>query len=172
MMVSFLALSVDARARCGKRLNQERPTRGVRREKSCGIVAYRERPGRPREYLLLRHLSGHWDFPKGHIEKGESAEQTARRELAEEAGLDEVEILPAFRHTVHYRFKSAGGVTVAKEVEYFAGLVDADRLQISHEHRGYTWMPYEAALDALRFANAKKLLRAVEAALSRPNGAA
>ena len=52
-------------------------------EKSCGAVVYRMEKGR-RLYLLLHYCEGHWDLPKGHVEAGESEEQTARREISEE----------------------------------------------------------------------------------------
>jgi diadenosine hexaphosphate hydrolase (ATP-forming) len=35
----------------------------------------------------LRHQSGSWVFPKGHIEPGEAPLETAVREIAEEAGV-------------------------------------------------------------------------------------
>jgi diadenosine hexaphosphate hydrolase (ATP-forming) len=37
--------------------------------------------------LLLQHVSGHWVFPKGHVEAGETQLQAALREIAEEAGV-------------------------------------------------------------------------------------
>ena len=51
-------------------------------EKSCGAVVWQEDPaGRP-QVLLIRHQNGeHWAFPKGHVEKGETEADTARREI-------------------------------------------------------------------------------------------
>lgn len=54
--------------------------------KSCGVLVYREENG-VREYLLALQLGDHWSIPKGHMEAGESEEETALRELFEETGL-------------------------------------------------------------------------------------
>ena len=54
--------------------------------KSCGVIPYRLENGR-RKYLLLKQNNGSWSFPKGHMEPGETEQQTALRELLEEAGL-------------------------------------------------------------------------------------
>ena len=54
-------------------------------EKSCGAVIFRV--GNATKYLLLHYEAGHWDFVKGHSEKGESEEETVRREILEETGL-------------------------------------------------------------------------------------
>jgi len=40
------------------------------------------------EVLLIRDRNGYWVFPKGHVETGESPEEAARREVAEEAGIE------------------------------------------------------------------------------------
>ena len=58
-------------------------------EKSCGVVLFNEQ-----KVLLLQYatgqkegewdLQGHWDFPKGHVDKGETEIETATRELEEE----------------------------------------------------------------------------------------
>ena len=58
----------------------------MRKEKSCGALVVR-RGKNETEILLIKHNGGHWAFPKGHVEAGESEEQTALREVQEETGL-------------------------------------------------------------------------------------
>ena len=56
------------------------------KELSSGIVVF-FRSKKSIEYLLLKHIQGHWSFPKGHIEEGETLEETAIRETFEETGI-------------------------------------------------------------------------------------
>jgi 8-oxo-dGTP pyrophosphatase MutT (NUDIX family) len=129
-------------------------------------LVYREADDR-RDYLLLHYPGGHWDFPKGHMEKGESEEQTAIRELKEETGIDSVVLHDGFRHLIRYRFRSSRGRTVDKQVVFFCGRVDENRLQLSHEHQGYAWVTLAEAKQKVTFANARKLLDKAEAYLDR-----
>ena len=70
-------------------------------EKSCGAIVYRKFHGNT-EILLIKHVnSGHWSFPKGHVEPGETEVQTAHREILEETGIDVI-IDSSFRETVSY----------------------------------------------------------------------
>ncbi|MEG0614305.1 MAG: NUDIX domain-containing protein [Oscillospiraceae bacterium] len=70
-------------------------------EKSCGAIVYRKSHGNI-EILLIKHVnSGHWSFPKGHVEGGETETETALREIKEETGIDVI-IDPSFRETVSY----------------------------------------------------------------------
>lgn len=57
-------------------------------EKSCGAVVYRHY-GDTVEYLTVKSKAfGHWGFPKGHVEEGESEQESAKREVLEETGLN------------------------------------------------------------------------------------
>ena len=57
--------------------------------KSCGVLVYRDENG-VREYLLALQIGDNWSIPKGHMEAGETEEETALRELFEETGLTAV----------------------------------------------------------------------------------
>ncbi len=54
--------------------------------KSCGVIPYRWN-GTEKEFLILLQTNHCWSFPKGHMEMGETEQQTALRELYEETGL-------------------------------------------------------------------------------------
>lgn len=56
-------------------------------EHSAGSIIYREKDGQP-EFLIVESVLHHtWGFPKGHLEPGETEEDAAKREVAEEVGL-------------------------------------------------------------------------------------
>ena len=58
----------------------------MNKEYSCGAVITQGQGNRLR-VLLVRHNASHWSFPKGHMEQGETREETALREILEETGL-------------------------------------------------------------------------------------
>jgi len=76
-------------------------------EKSCGAIVCRPAPHGMEYLLLFQRKSQTWSFPKGHAEPDESGEQTARREVREETGL-EVSLLPGFCESVSYPVHGAG----------------------------------------------------------------
>jgi len=138
----------------------------VKREKSCGAIVFSE--GKPVEFLLLHYGKGHWGFPKGHMEKGESEEQTMKRELEEETGLSRVEVLPGFREEISYSFRQ-GAVAVFKEVVFFLVKAEEQDVRLSFEHSEAKWLSYDAALERLSFDNTKKLLEKARSFLGQHN---
>jgi len=125
-------------------------------EKSCGAVIFR--PDAPASYLLLHYEAGHWDFVKGHVEKGESEEDTVRRETVEETGLSDVEFVDGFRERISYYYRRRGR-TVFKEVIFYLLQANMEEVQISGEHVGYAWLDYPQAMRRLTFKNARNVLR-------------
>src|SRR3989338_7748810 len=125
-------------------------------EKSCGIVLFREK-NTERYYLLLHYPGGHWDFPKGHVEKDEKERETAARELLEETGISTPEFSQGFRESVSYKYYK-GRKLSNKQVIFFLAKTDFKDIKLSHEHHDFIWLPYDAALKKLTFDNAKGLL--------------
>lgn len=142
------------------------PRRHIR-EKSCGVILYRMNQ-REREYLLLHYPGGHWDFPKGHMEKFDASEQaTAVRELREETGISEIIFTTGYREPMYYEFNRGLKERVKKVVIYFLAKTRQMEVNISFEHQAYRWLPYAEALASLTYENARGLLRKAEKHLSR-----
>jgi len=126
-------------------------------EKSAGAVIFRKEAGKI-FYLLLHYQSGHWDFPKGIIEKGEKLEETVKREVKEETGLEDIEFFSGFKEAIKYFYRLKGR-TVFKIVTFFLARTKTKKIKISREHIGYKWLPYKKALGQLTFKNAKEILK-------------
>ncbi|MEX0849389.1 MAG: NUDIX domain-containing protein [Candidatus Dependentiae bacterium] len=133
------------------------------RQFSAGLVLYYDCDGKPenREFLLLHYATGHWDFAKGKIEKGETKHQAALRELDEETGLT-ADVFPGFEEQFSYWFRDQDGQLINKTVYFFVACTNQKDVALSHEHIGFDWLPYEAALERLTYKNAQDMLRKVK----------
>ncbi|MFA7685871.1 MAG: bis(5'-nucleosyl)-tetraphosphatase [Candidatus Gracilibacteria bacterium] len=129
-------------------------------ENSCGVLVFRNENG-IRKYLLLHYPSGHWDFPKGHVEKGENRHQTALRELEEETGITDFKFVDNFEHAISYVYNKNGKPS-HKQVIFFLGETPEKEIKISFEHKGFVWLPYEESVRKATFDNARKILKAAE----------
>ena len=126
-------------------------------EKSAGAILFYKK-GEKIEYLLLKHELGHWDFPKGHIEEGETQKVAARREIKEETGLSNVRFDPDFKTHIRYFYKWQGENRF-KVVTFFLGEAKTKRAKISSEHLTYRWVSYEKAVKLMEFKNQRDLLK-------------
>jgi len=139
-------------------------------ERSAGALIFRKEGGK-RFYLLLHYQRGmrrqdpYWDFPKGHIEKGETEGKAMRREVFEETGIRDLELVPKFREVIKYFFKWEGE-TIFKMVVYYLGETKEREVKISPEHIGYQWLPYKEAVEQSTFKNAKEIIKKAEEFLS------
>lgn len=137
------------------------------KEKSAGAIVSRKE-GSIIYYLLLHYKSGHWEFPKGHIEKNESEENTVKREIAEETGIEDVEIIKGFKEYVKYFFRRSYGLKgearkkaplVFKMVVFYLAKTKTKEVKISFEHKDFKWLPYKQAFEQLTFKNAREILK-------------
>ena len=133
-------------------------------ETSAGIVLFRKEESKIL-FLLLHYPSGHWDFVKGKMEKGESTHQTAIRETKEETGITDITFVENFEEWIEYNFKYQGEL-VQKKVVFFLAETKTKEVKISHEHSGYTWLDYNSSMEKTTFDNAKTVLTKAERLLS------
>lgn len=108
-------------------------------------------------FLLLHYFQGHWDFPKGNKEKGESDIDTALREITEETGINDVTFLEGFKKEIFYKYKRNNHL-ISKKVVYFLAKSNSIDVVLSSEHLDFVWEPYEDALRKITYKNSKEIL--------------
>jgi 8-oxo-dGTP pyrophosphatase MutT (NUDIX family) len=129
-------------------------------ERSAGAIIYRE-SSTGKLYLLLNYPSGHWDFVKGNIEKGENLKQTVLREIGEETGILDIDFVEGFEDKVEYHYQRDGQL-VHKEVIFFLAKTRTEDVKLSHEHHGFVWLDFNNALKKLTYKTAQNLLKKVK----------
>ncbi|MEG4494065.1 NUDIX domain-containing protein [Microcoleus sp. D3_18_C4] len=102
-------------------------------------------------FLLIQHQAGHWAFPKGHANPGESPAETARREFEEETGISDFEMLDEPSFTEHYSFVK-DGEPIEKTVTYFLGFVKSMEVVLQEEEvQNSAWLSFEEAVKQITF---------------------
>ncbi len=96
-------------------------------------------------------------LPKGHLDGDETPEEAARREVAEETGVD-AELLEQLGD-VEYRYDRRGRA-INKVVRFFLfAYRSGDVADHDHEIEEARWMPLEQAAEALTYAGEREMVR-------------
>ncbi len=115
--------------------------------------------------LLLKHVSGHWVFPKGHVEPGETQLQAALREVEEEAGVTARCDHPTRTWTTHYRNPHG----VQRLITWYRCTTADERPSVTEDtFEGAAFFPPEEALGLLTHRTDRELLRRILAEGERP----
>ncbi|HBA93940.1 MAG TPA: hypothetical protein DCZ02_04920 [Ruminococcaceae bacterium] len=123
-------------------------------ENSCGAVVFRDIRGEVRYLLIKNKRSAHWGFPKGHIEPGETKEETALREVLEETGLH-INLIPGFSCVSRYKIRDK----IDKMVTIFTGTTSDTSTVIQREEiEDYIWLTFDKAINLLKFENDRHIL--------------
>ncbi|MDD3430119.1 MAG: NUDIX domain-containing protein [Oscillospiraceae bacterium] len=127
-------------------------------EKSCGAVCFLKTGKDLRVLLVCHKYGGHWAYPKGHVEKDETEEETAHREVLEETGIP-IKIIPGLRRISSY----SPAKNVIKEVVYFVAeaLEEAVTPQ-PEEIRAAEFVKVEDAAKRLTYAADRELLKSAK----------
>ncbi len=133
-------------------------------ELSAGAVICRKDPN-SWEVLVIRDMKGNLTFPKGLIEKGESAVDTAVREAHEETGIENI-FLKDTLPNVRYIYKR-GGTVIHKTVRYFLFTYEGKESLRPQQEEGISevlWVPLSAAINSIGYpkSNTKLLTESIK----------
>ena len=127
------------------------------REPTAGGIVFRHGE-KGVEILLIQDAKDRWTIPKGHIEEGETAKQTARREIGEEAGLSQVDIL-GWLGKIHFRYRRIDKlVLMTTQIYLVRAKGDTNDIQKEEWMNGIKWFTFQDALDAIEYEDIGKLM--------------
>ncbi|PJD97861.1 MAG: hypothetical protein CK425_01650 [Parachlamydia sp.] len=112
------------------------------------------------QVLLIQMNAGHWSFPKGHPEIGESALETARRELFEETRLSISRVLVEVPFEENYQFTKNTNL-INKKVFYFLAEVSGNVTVQKEEIQAFKWISPIDAINSLTFLEDKILFKQI-----------
>jgi len=128
------------------------------REPTAGGIVWRRGEGGSIEILLIQDAKDRWTIPKGHIEEGETAVQTAKREIGEEAGLKEV-AMQGWLGKIHFRYRRIDKlVMMTTQIYLVKALGDTNAIQKEEWMNGIKWFKTTDALDEIEYEDIGKLI--------------
>ena len=130
----------------------------VREPTSGGIVFRMSKDQKDIEILLIQDSKNRWTIPKGHIEPGENAKQTAIREIEEETGLKNVSVL-TWLGKIHFKYRRVDKLVLMTTQIYLVRSLDESETPTKEKWmNGIKWFSFPDALDAIEYEDIEKLM--------------
>ena len=99
-----------------------------------------------------------WTIPKGHIEPGETAKMTARREIEEETGLKNVSVL-LWLGKIHFKYRRMDKLVLMTTQIYLVQALDSHETPTPEKWmKGIKWFSFADALDVIEYDDIEKLM--------------
>lgn len=128
------------------------------REPTAGGIVFRRNSKGEVEILLIQDHKDRWTIPKGHIEEGETAQEAARREIGEEAGLHDIDML-GWLGKIHFRYRRIDKlVLITQQVYLMRVKTSGNEIQKEEWMNGIKWFSFNEALDLIEYEDIGKLM--------------
>lgn len=110
-------------------------------------------------YTLIEYMTlGHVSIPKGHIEKGETPIECAKREIKEETNLD-VEIDTSFSRTITYSPRDGISKDVTFYLSFLKGSLEQELIIQPSETIKLEWVTFDEAIEKVTHESDKQVLK-------------
>lgn len=130
----------------------------VVREPTAGGIIFRRNKKGEVEILLIQDSKDRWTIPKGHIEEGETAQETAVREVGEEAGLTDIEVI-CWLGKIHFRYRRITTLVLMTTQIYLVHAVgNTNDIKKEDWMNGIRWFTFQEALDRIEYEDIGKLM--------------
>ena len=127
-------------------------------EKSCGGIIFYKTKQNTKKKKKKNNNGRYWSFPKGHIEQGETEQETAIREIKEETGLD-VTLVNNFREISEY----CPFGKIRKRVVFFLARAFTDNVKIQEEEiDSFIWVDLQQARKLCSYDNDLRIIDKAE----------
>lgn len=130
----------------------------VVREPTSGGVIWRKNTKNKVEILLIQDAKDRWTIPKGHIEEGETAKQTAEREIKEETGLQKMN-MQDYLGRIKFQYRRQNSlVLMTTDIFLVEARGDTNKLQAEEWMNGIKWFDAMDAVDKIEYDDISKLM--------------
>ena len=143
-----------------KFVDRRRPTiKEVLREPTAGGIVFRlQGDSKEVQILLIQDAKDRWTIPKGHIEEGESAKETAEREIKEETGLLKLKVMQ-WLGKINFQYRRQQSlVLMTTEIFLVEAQGDTDALKPEEWMNGIKWFSAKDALDKIEYDDIGKII--------------
>lgn len=130
----------------------------VVKEPTAGGVIWRRNKQNQIEILLIQDAKERWTIPKGHIEEGETAKETAQREITEETGLKHME-MQNWLGKINFRYRRQQSlVLMTTDIFLVAAKGDSNDLKPEEWMKGIKWFQATEAVDKIEYEDIAKII--------------
>ncbi len=130
----------------------------VREPTAGGVIFRRNSKNNGTEILLIQDAKNRWTIPKGHIEEGEEAKDTAEREIREETGLKDVKVLN-WLGKINFRYRRQQSlVLMTTDIFLVKAQGDTNALKPEDWMNGIKWFSANEALDKIEYEDIGKII--------------